>query len=203
MSGETESQQSGWTVDTLHAHFDMLFRLLREQLERQWQSERRATDLALGAHDEALRVARETSEKAITAALDAQKEAVSVQAETLRQYDDKQNEWRGSLNDLGRLAMPRSEAEAAIQRAVEAITEIRLGQQQYVTRTELDAALRAADASHRADRERVTELTKQITQMSAAAAGAADKVKGIYPLLGAGISIIIAAIALFNFLASR
>ena len=196
MSGETEEHQSAWTVDTLYAHFNLVFKLLGERMDRQWQEERRATDIALQAHDEALRVARETSEKAIDSALAAQKEAVSVQAESLKQYDAKQNHWRDSLNDLTKMAMPRSEAEAAIQRAEVSLRDMVIAQQHFITRTELEVG-------RQADRALIDALSKQVTEMRAATAAAADKVRGIYAALGVAVTLIIAAIAVFNFISAR
>jgi hypothetical protein len=202
VSGETESNESGWTVDTLHSHVQELFKLLREQLDRQWTEERRATDIALRAHDEALKVARETSEKAIDAALSAQKEAVLVQAKALEQYDSKQNEWRGSLNDLGKMAMPRTEGEAAIQRSTERIQEamsriqdVVLAQQHFVTRTEMEIA-RTRDA------ERISDLTTRVTRAEALAAGGAEKMRGIYAALAGAVALISILVFLANALFS-
>jgi chromosome segregation ATPase len=210
MSGETEKDISGWTVDTLHTHIDVQLRLLREQLARQWQEERRATDKALEAHDEALKIARDNVKEAISTALAAQKEATNVQAETLRQYQTTQNHWRESLNDVSKHAMPRAEAEALAARATERIQEIVLAQAGLMSRaeveatvrsvrTECDAQLRAAEAAREADRQRVRDMSKQLTELIASARGAADKVKGIYAAIGVAVTLIIATIAIMNF----
>jgi hypothetical protein len=214
VSGETDRDVSGWTVDTLHTHIDAQLRLLREQLARQWQEERRATDKALEAHDEALKIARDNVKEAISTALAAQKEATNVQAETLKQYQITQNHWRESLNDVSKHAMPRAEAEALAARATERIQEIVLAQTSFMTRAEVeaivrsmraeyDAQARAAEAGREADRQRVADMAKQLAEMTAAARGAADKVKGIYAALGVGFTLIIVAIALFNFISAR
>jgi hypothetical protein len=225
MSGETESNVSSWTTDTLHAHMTSLFdavwremELLRdrmsrelelqaERMDRQWGEQEQRTRIALDAHETALNIQRETtlrevataaetSTKAIDAALTAQKEAIAVQTESLRQYDSKQNEWRGSLNDLGTRMMPRSEAEAAIQRATERIQEMVLAQAGLVTRQEMETA-------RQADQVRITELTNRVTRAESRAEGSEAKMKSIYAVMGVGVSVLIAAIALFNFLSAR
>jgi hypothetical protein len=195
MSGETESNESGWTTDTLHSHINELFRLLREQMERQWADERRATDIALRAHDEALKVAATTSKEAITAALAAQKEAVGIAQTFSDQRAASMNEWRKSLDDVLTRAMPRPEAESAIQRATERIQELTLAQQHLVTRAEMETA-RARDA------ERLSDLMTRVTRAEALAAGGAEKMRGIYAALAGGVAVISILVFLANALFS-
>lgn len=225
MSGETEQNESGWTTDTLHAHISSLFeavwreltllrdrmghdfRLQDERMTRQWSEEERRIRIALDAHETALNVQRETSlretdiaartaKEAVDAALTAHQEAIRVQASALQAYDAKQNEWRGSLNDLGNRMMPRTEAEAAIHRSTERIQEIVLAQTSMVTRLEMDTA-------RQADQARLAELTDRVTRAEALAAGGEAKMKNIYAVMGISVSLLIGAIALFNFLAAR
>lgn len=225
MSGETEQNESGWTTDTLHAHISSLFeavwreltllrdrmghdfRLQDERMARQWSEEERRIRIALDAHETALNVQRETSlretdvaartaKEAVDAALTAHQEAIRVQASALQAYEAKQNEWRGSLSDLGNRMMPRTEAEAAIHRSTERIQEIVLAQTSMVTRLEMDTA-------RQADQARLAELTDRVTRAEALAAGGEAKMKNIYAVMGIAVSLLIGAIALFNFLAAR
>lgn len=162
MSGETGESISGWTVDTLHSHVAVQLRLMQEQMGRQWEQERRATDIALRAHDEALKVAAVTSEKAVNAALAAQKEAVQVAQAAADQRAASMNEWRQSLDDVLTKAMPRKEAEASTGRLVDSVHEVRLELRGVVARAEYDAA-RAHDA------ERINDLATRVTQAETAA----------------------------------
>jgi hypothetical protein len=225
MSGETEQNVSSWTTDTLHVHMTTLleaawremalirdrmehdFRLQDERMARQWGEQDQRTRIALDAHETALNVQRETSlretaiaaktaKDAVDAALAAQKESVGVQADTLKQYRETQNEWRGSLGDLSARMMPRSEAEAAVQRATERIQELVLAMASMPTRLELETA-------RQADQARITELTTRVTRAEALAAGSEAKTKSIYAVMGVAVSVLIAAIALFNFLSAR
>jgi hypothetical protein len=225
VSGETEKEESGWTTDTLHAHIVALFeavwreltllrdrmahdfRLQDERMTRQWDEEKRRVEIALTAHETALQVQRETAlretdiaartaKDAVDAALAAHQEAIRVQASALQAYDAKQNEWRGSLNDLGTRMMPRSEAEAAIQRATERIQEIVLAQASVVTRLEMDTA-------RQSDQARLTELTDRVTRAEGMAAGGEAKLKGIYATLAAFGSLVVIATTLVGFIIAR
>jgi hypothetical protein len=190
VSGETEKDVSGWTVDTLHSYMEQMFALVREQIERQWSEERRATDIALRAHDEALKVAAATSKEAVNAALDAQKEAVRVEQVSANQRADNMNKWRESLNDILARTMGRTEAEAAISRATERIHELSLGQQNMVTRTEYQAA-------RQHDTERMNEQATRITEAESLARGAKDNRAAIFAyitVIGVVVSIVVALV---------
>ena len=167
MSGETEKDVSGWTTDTLRYHVETIFRLAQEQTDRRWDDERRAVDIALRAHDEALKVAAVTSKEAITAALAAQKEAVQVAQVAADHRAESMNEWRRSLDDVLTRAMSRTEAEAAIGRLVEGLHEVRLAQQNTISRTEFE------------------HLTTRVTQAEALVRGAKDSKTGLYAAIGA------------------
>lgn len=190
----------GWTTATLHAHMAEIIQLFRQQIDRQWADERRAVDIALRAHDEALRVAALTSEKAITAALAAQKEAVGIAQAFADQRAASMNEWRKSLDDVLTKAMPRQEAEAAIQRATERIQELVLNQQHMVSRQELDMA-RTRDAERITEQSaRITELTTRLTKVESLAAGADKNRAAIFAALGIATSLIVAVIVVLNFI---
>lgn len=102
MSGETEANISGWTVDTLHQHvqtqFDDLIRLLDERHE---------------AQQTAMRAALEAAEKAVLKAESASDKRFS-----------ETNEFRGQLRDQQSTFVSRAEAMAAIERNSERITEL-------------------------------------------------------------------------------
>lgn len=182
MSGETEKDVSGWTTDTLRVYVENIFRLAQEQTDRRWDDERRAVDIALRAHDEALKVAAVTSKEAITAALAAQKEAVQVAQVAADQRAAAMNEWRQSLNDILTRSMTRAEAEAGLARLTESVHEVRLVQQGMVSRTEFE------------------HLATRITQAESLARGAQASRAGIYAAIGAAVALITVVVLLANFL---
>ena len=196
MSGETEENVSGWTTDTLHTHVMRQLDLLREDLKNRTAAEIRAHDLAFAAQSTAMKAALASAEKAVDAALAAQKEAVSVAQVVAEKRADIQNEWRASLNDVLSRAMPRAEAEAVIARATERIQEMGLVLAQTINRAELET-MRQREA------ERYTELATRVTTAEALARGAQANKSGLYAALGVGVTLIIAAIAVFNFISAR
>jgi hypothetical protein len=165
VSGETEQNVSGWTTDTLHTHLSQMIVELRRDLDNLGEAERRAIDLAFATHATATQAAFVAQKEAIRSALAATEKAIDVQAATLKQQAATQNEWRGSLNDVSTRAMPRSEAEAAINRATERIQEMITVQQHMVTREELAA-------SHDRSNDRLTEIATRLTRVEALAQGA-------------------------------
>lgn len=75
MSGETEKQVSGWTVDTLKEYVESLIDGNDKRYEQRFEAQESATKYA----------------------------------------QEKSNEFRGSLDDIGKKQMPRTEAEALIK----------------------------------------------------------------------------------------
>lgn len=102
MSGETEQQISGWTVDTLHSH-------MIAQLELR--------DKLYAERDMAQKVA-------MTAALAAAKEAVAKAEVAAEKRFDNQNEFRAQLSDQAQTFLPRAEGEVRIQRNSERLDEV-------------------------------------------------------------------------------
>jgi hypothetical protein len=51
MSGETEKDISGWTVDTLHSHMDTQLRDLRTNLDERFAAQQDMVKTALGANE--------------------------------------------------------------------------------------------------------------------------------------------------------
>jgi len=126
MSGETERNVSGWTVDTLREHFDALNDESRQAFESadkaiieafktadaaaELRNEQRFT-----AQQQAVKDALIAQEKAVSAALVAAEKAVLVAETNAEKWRLAANEWRGAMNDRERTLMPRSEAEQRLQ----------------------------------------------------------------------------------------
>jgi multidrug efflux pump subunit AcrA (membrane-fusion protein) len=193
MSGETEANISGWTVDTLHTHLIRQLDLLREQIREQHRIDERARDLAFDAQKTAMQAALTSADRAVAAALAAQKEAVTVANVAAEKRADIQNEWRQSLNDVLTRAMPRAEAEAVFSRATERIQELLTGQQNMVTRAELEAA-------RTRDSERFNELATRVTHAEALVQGAQANKAAILAAIGVAVALITIVSFVANFL---
>jgi hypothetical protein len=99
MSGETEDNVPGWTVDTLRAHILALLAERDLRYEQRFDAQERAGELALAA----------------------QAEATKVQEITAQRWRDQANEWREAMNDRERMFMPRHEAERIVNTNTERI----------------------------------------------------------------------------------
>lgn len=196
MSGETEASVSGWTTDTLHTHFIRQLDMLRDEIQKAAEAERRATDLAFSAQTTAMAAALASADRAVAAALAAQKEAVSVAGVAAEKRADIQNEWRQSLNDVLSRAMPRAEAEAIALRATERIQELAASVALAVPRAEYDSA-------RTRDTERLADLTTRVAAAEQYAKGAAGNTAKVYAALGAATALIVAIVIVLNFVTSK
>ena len=102
MSGETQAEVSGWTVDTLRAH-------VRDLIE---ERDRRYNERFIA------------QEKAVEAALTSAKEAVLKAEGAAERRFESVNEFRNTLADQARDLMPRLETEALIKNIEEKVTRL-------------------------------------------------------------------------------
>jgi len=103
VSGETGSEESGWTVDTVYAHL------------RAVSDER---DLRYGQRFVA-------QEKAVEAALTSAKEAVDKAETAATRRFESVNEFRAQLADQAATFMPRLEAEQRMSQLSEKIDDLK------------------------------------------------------------------------------
>lgn len=99
MSGETEQQPSGWTIDSLKAYFEQRLNDRDDFLNRLAAERDKQVSLAFSAAAEAVRKAETAAEKRF----------------------DAVNEFRGQLADQARDFMPRNEAELLVKALAEKI----------------------------------------------------------------------------------
>lgn len=104
MSGETEADVSGWTVDTLHRHVEVEIARAREQAETR-----------IAAVEKAAEIAQHEADKRLTAAMDAAEKAVLKAESASEKRFDSVNEFRAQLADQTARFMPRSEVAALIE----------------------------------------------------------------------------------------
>jgi hypothetical protein len=103
LSGETETNVSGWSVDTLKAHFDELRRTDQETVNRRF----------IGA------------EQAVNRALDAADKANTKSDAAIEKRFDGVNEFRKTLADQTQTFMPRAEVEAIVKAQNDKIDDLR------------------------------------------------------------------------------
>ena len=103
MSGETEQNVSGWTVDTLR---DFILRLIGEHDKRYEQR--------FLAQESAVQSALTAAEKAVNAALIAADRAVAKAEQAQERRNEATNEFRGQLADQAATLMPRREVETVL-----------------------------------------------------------------------------------------
>lgn len=135
MTGETEKDVSGWTVDT--SRTDLIgqieaqaaatrsqFASLITLLDERYQTQTKAVDAAFIAQQTAMRTALEAAEKAVQTALLSAKEAVVKAEVAADKRFESTNEFRGQLNDMVATLMNRNEADAKFNALSDRITKI-------------------------------------------------------------------------------
>lgn len=112
MSGETESQVSGWTTDTLKYHFEQQFRDMRAMLDERYATQTKAVDAAFAAAERAVQSALLSAEKAVTKAETASEKRL-----------ESVNEFRGQLADQATTFVRRDEVDLRITALTERLNE--------------------------------------------------------------------------------
>lgn len=119
MSGETESQPSGWQLDTLKEYFERRLGDNKELLDERFATQIKAGEVALTAQQTAMRTALEAAEKAVNTALVSAEKAVTKAEVAADKRFEAMNEFRGQLADQAATLISRSEAEVRIQALAE------------------------------------------------------------------------------------
>jgi hypothetical protein len=132
MSGETETNVSGWTTDTLREHVRSQIDSTRGELAAHISASRAEFTVYVALLDE--RALSQTT--AMHAALTASKEAISKAEAAVEKRLDGMNEFRGQLADQAATLMPRSESEGEHRRHNERIQDLMLVVARLVTREE-------------------------------------------------------------------
>ena len=103
MSGETEAQISGWTVDTLHSHLVRMLEERDKRFEQRFIAQQEAIQAALLAQKDAVAAALTAADRALTKAESASEKRF-----------EGVNEFRSTLADQAALLMPRGEVSTLI-----------------------------------------------------------------------------------------
>ncbi len=213
MSGETEADISGWTIDTLHAH---LMRLLarqddsiRRELVLMREADQKAIQVAYTAHQEALNKAFASTDRALTSALESAQRALDQRATTLdkefhEHLDQVRHETSIAFESSDRAI---SKAEAANERRFESVNEFRaqLNDQaaSFLTRTEYDAQhsalINKVDDEAKRNAERFGEVNRRLD----VSAGKSSGIGASWAALLGGMTLIGTVIAIVVFFANK
>lgn len=110
MSGETEKDESGWTVDTLRYYMTQRFADQEKLLDERYATQTKAVEKAFAAADLAVQAALTSAEKAVSKAEMASDKRF-----------DAVNEFRSALTDQTATFIPRTEALGILDRHAEDI----------------------------------------------------------------------------------
>ena len=209
MSGETESNVSGWSVDTLHGHmltlfeergrrFDELAARMTEMLdaadrryaERFNEADKRYEQRFI-AQQVAVQDALLAQEKSVSAALVAADRAVLKAEVSSEKRFDAVNEFRATLADQAATLMPRSEAESRFGTMNDKLTEL--------TTTTRDQDDRLRDQHQRDLVASRDEFSKAIAGVSRVQDVSAGQNKGIGQSWGVVLSVLGAAAIVLAF----
>ena len=102
MTGETEKEVSGWTVDTLRIHHEKQHIAFEKMLQERYDSQTRSVQAALDSAEKAVEKAEKATEKRFEAT----------------------NEFRAQLADQAERFMPRKEADVRNDAVQDKVTTI-------------------------------------------------------------------------------
>lgn len=120
MSGETEQQQSGWTTDTLRAHYDKRLEEMDLRYQQRYDAQQKALEAALLA-----------AEKAVGTALTAAEKAVTKAESAAEKRFEAVNEFRGQLADQAATLVSRVEFTTAINAQAEKIDDLKKSRDRF------------------------------------------------------------------------
>jgi hypothetical protein len=122
VSGETESNISGWTTDTLREHLTRQITDQRDAFRQQVDDLRRMLDERYATQTKALDKAFTAAEQAVTVALANAEKAADLARVAADKRFDSVNEFRETLSDQTATFLPRGEYDAAYKALADQIT---------------------------------------------------------------------------------
>lgn len=193
MSGETEQEVSGWTVDTLHSHLIRVLNEMDHRYEQRFKAQEvatalRADQMNVEFHEHLVqvkdenRLALNAQEKAVAAAFNASAAAIEKADKANEKRFDSVNEFRGQLNDVINGLMPRTEAVARADANATRIAELAVIMATFVTRDE-------ANALSTRNFERIQELTDRINRTE-------GRDRGVAQSWGVIVAVVMAVVAI-------
>jgi hypothetical protein len=170
VSGETEENVSGWTVDTLRLSLEAQISHMRFMLQERYETQTKAVEAAFRAQETAMAAALTSAEKAVQTALAAAEKAVVKAEIAAEKRFDGANEFRGQMNDMIATLMPRREAEQRIDQLHEKNTTTAVRLESLTTRGELGGAIAgmkdALDAHHTELQSRLDSSGRRLGELA-------------------------------------
>ena len=130
MSGETERQPSGWTVDTLARHFEVRIgdvkdsiADLRVMLDERYVTQTKAVDAAFASQQTAMQTALAAAERAVATALLSAEKAVAKAETAADKRFEAVNEFRSQLTDQAATFLSRTEGLTRVDAITQALAE--------------------------------------------------------------------------------
>ena len=185
MSGETESNVSGWTTDTLHLHVLARFVLERDVMQKQlddlivmlderYGTQTKAVDAAFLAQQTAMQTALTAAERAVQTALLSAEKAVGKAELAADKRFEAVNGFREQLNSQASMFITRAEAlstveatrtalEAAVHRNSERLNELSGVTNALISRAEVGAIVTAVQSETRGEIGRNTDRLQELT----------------------------------------
>jgi cytochrome c5 len=206
MSGETENNVSGWTVDTLHLYLTRRIVDLQAMLQERYDTQTKALDAALAAQQKATQAALIAADKAVQAALASAEKAVAKAEVSAEKRFEAVNAFREQLHDQANTFMPRIESEARIHALIEKVDEAatrhgsRLGA--IEVRMQSVPTVPERDSLHLASLARDAALTERLTALELRITSRLDMTQGHSSGLNAGWLYLLGGLAAFGTLIS-
>jgi hypothetical protein len=175
MSGETEQQVSGWTVDTLKEYMQAQIDDMRIMLQERYETQTKAIDAAFIAQQTAMQTALTAAERAVqTASTAAEKAVLKAESATEKRFEAV-NEFRAQLADQQGTFMSRELAQ----------TQFTYMQDRIATEDQL-----------------VNGLRDRITRLESLKTGASESHQGTQWAIGVVIASFVALISLAGLIAA-
>ena len=125
MSGETEANESGFTVDTLRYYMQRQLDDFKERMQERYETQTKATDAAFVAQQTAMQTAFTGASTAVQAALESAEKAVTKAEVAAEKRFEAVNEFRGQLADQAATFLPRTEADVRLGAMGDKVEELR------------------------------------------------------------------------------
>ena len=166
MSGETESNVSGWTVDTLREYMLKQHEDLKLLLTERYETQTKAVDKAFRVQETAMQTALTAAERAVSTALLSAEKAVTKAEIAADKRFESVNEFRGQLADQVSSFPTRNEVDTRLtalgekldtqtNRNADRINELEL---RVNSRLDLDQGSEIGATAARVDRRQMINL---------------------------------------------
>jgi hypothetical protein len=182
MSGETEADVSGWTVDTVRVDlqrqilamavvWDRQLNDFRVMLQERYETQTKAIEAAFVASQTAMQTALTSAEKAVQTASTAAEKAVTKQEIATEKRFESVNEFRQTLTDQAGTFMTRGEAQASLASAERAASADHDRLAEMVPRGEMTLQFENLKGQMNGMNKAITDVSQLLASVRAGGAG--------------------------------